>query len=80
MVRPPIGHSAALAYFFYLYFGVVLLISLVVPSKRRATLARWRKASVHVLIREIAFGVLGLLMLGVLVYVALTTMAHRHSH
>jgi hypothetical protein len=47
----------------YIYRGVLLLMSLLIPSKRQATLMRWKRARPHQLVYEIGGGILGIVVI-----------------
>jgi hypothetical protein len=66
-----------MAYFLYAYRGVVLLVSLCLPAKRARIVGRWKQMNHYQLIREIGSGLVGLLVVGSLLYYAGFVFLHR---
>jgi len=52
----------------YVYQGVVLVVSLLSPTKRKQPLERWKNTKSHKLVYEIGFGIIGLMILAVPVF------------
>jgi|GEM_PF-5491921 len=61
----------------YIYRGAFLLICLLIPSKRRMTLDRWKRTKTHKLIYEIGGGLIGLIVLCAFIWVIIdSSMGH----
>ena len=60
----------------YVYQGIMLVMALLSPTKRKLTFERWKKTKSHKLVYEIGFGIIGLMILTVpLLYVLLVVVA-----
>ncbi len=57
--------------FIYIYRGALLFISLLIPSKRKMTIARWKRTKTDKLIYEIGGGIIGIAVLVAFVWVVL---------
>ena len=60
----------------YIYRGVLILLMLVSTKHREATFQRWKRSQPYKVIFEIGSGVIGLVVIGVLIWMVYSNSIH----